>query len=102
MVSKCLNSQCSEVFKNLGRGRLFRIDYTEQCRRGAMTGKNNVVLIRSKATPVEHFWLCDKCASTMTVQFSEIGEVILKSLKSLSLAPLSVHNAETARGRTAS
>jgi len=104
MVSKCLNSQCSAAFKYLGRGRLFRVNFTEAGRRSAMAGEKAVVSVFSKTNPVEHFWLCEKCATTMTIQFSDAGEVLLRSLDSSVQGPTaaSVHNVEAARAKTAS
>jgi len=81
MVSKCLNPHCSAIFKYFGRGRLFRIDYTEESRRFAMAGKKLVPSIRSKANPIEHFWLCEECATTITVALRDAGEVRLVPFK---------------------
>jgi hypothetical protein len=104
MVSKCLNSQCSTAFKYFGRGRLFRIDYSEAERRSVLTGKKVVVSIRSKITPVEHFWLCEKCATTMTVELSDAGEVRLVPLEASVRGSKSVPAPQpnTERGTTAS
>jgi hypothetical protein len=77
MLSKCLNSRCSATFQYLGRGRLFRIDFADVGRKCAHSGKQLVASIRSKACPIEHFWLCENCATTMTVALSDGGEVRL-------------------------
>ena len=104
MVSKCLNSQYSAAFKYFGRGRLFRIDYSEAERRSVLTGKKVVVSIRSKINPIEHFWLCEKCATTMTVELSDAGEVRLVPLEVSVRGPKSVPapQTDTERGTTAS
>ncbi len=46
-----------------------------------MAGKQLVASIRSKANPIEHFWLCKKCATKMTVELSDAGEVRLVPLE---------------------
>ena len=75
MVSKCLNPHCSTTFRYLGQGRLFRIDFTEASRKNALAGGKMVASTRSKANPIEHFWLCGSCAAIMTIELGEDGEV---------------------------
>lgn len=77
MLSKCLNPQCSATFQYFGQGRLFRIDFAEAGRKRALAGKETVSSIRSKACPIEHFWLCEDCAAVMTIELCESGEVRL-------------------------
>ena len=78
MLSKCLNPQCSAIFRYLGEGRLFRIDYSESDRRrNAPAGGAPVLCAVEKRRPVEHFWLCAECASTMKVEVSEAGAIQL-------------------------
>jgi hypothetical protein len=67
---------------------LSRIDFTEADRKSASNGKQTSV--RSKAHPVEHFWLCESCAKTMTITLSETGEVRLVPLESSAEGELSV------------
>jgi len=45
----------------MSKGRLFRIDHAKvaNCQHGR----------------IEHFWLCEKCATTMTVRQNAVGEV---------------------------
>ncbi len=77
MLSKCFNSKCSATFQYLGQGRLFRIDFSEANRRSPVAGKPNAKLASmcSKTYPIEHFWLCEKCAATMGLEISTAGEV---------------------------
>lgn len=77
MLSKCLNSRCSATFQYFGQGRLFRVDFADAGRKRASSGKDTVAPIRSMACPIEHFWLCEACAATMTLELSEGGEVRL-------------------------
>jgi hypothetical protein len=62
MVTKCANPQCSTPFRYLRDGKVFRIDVDEP--------ENTVADPRGLEKPwhrVEHFWLCGKCALTMTL-----------------------------------
>jgi len=77
MLSKCLNSHCSATFQYLGEGRLFRIDYTEAGKKRAMAGMQVVPSQRSKAKAMEHFWLCERCASKLTIEVTDASEVRL-------------------------
>jgi len=95
MVSECLNSHCSATLKYLGRGRLFRVDFTDADKKNAMNAKKVVVSIRSKANPIEHFWLCESCATTMTVELNDAGEVRLVPLVVSARRPRAVPSPQT-------
>src|ERR1700676_2861093 len=71
MLSKCLNPRCSATFQYFGQGRLFRVDFADVGRKCALTGKEVVPSVRSKACPVEHFWLCEACATTLTIALTD-------------------------------
>jgi hypothetical protein len=75
MLSKCLNPRCSATFRYLRQGRLFRVDHSEASRRIALTGKKGNAPARGKTCPVEHFWLCESCAATMTIDVGKDGRV---------------------------
>jgi hypothetical protein len=77
MLSKCLNSRCSATFQYLGQGRLYRVDFADAGRKRSLAGKESAVSVRSKACPIEHFWLCEKCAATMTIELNDGDEVRL-------------------------
>jgi hypothetical protein len=87
MVTKCLNSCCSATFRYWGQGRLFGVDFADLERQGLLVGTKVVTSIRSKANPVEYFWLCEECATTMTIEISEAGEVRLVPLQGSAQAP---------------
>lgn len=87
MLSKCLNSSCSATFQYLRQGRLFRIDFTEAERRNALSGQEVVDFDRTMACRIEHFWLCDKCAATMTIKVGDDGEVHLVPIEGLAEQP---------------
>jgi hypothetical protein len=66
MVSKCANPGCSANFLYLHQGKLFRLDWGDDPRMGVADpqGKNS-------SRHIEYFWLCDDCASVMTVSFKK-------------------------------
>lgn len=90
MVSKCLNSRCSATFRYLGKGKLYCVDFADLGRRNALAGRKTVTSIRSKAWPVEYFWLCESCAATMTIEFSDAGELQLVPEKVTALRAAAV------------
>lgn len=108
MLSKCLNSHCSATFQYFGQGKLVRVDFADAGRKRAQAGKEMVASIRSKAHPIEHFWLCDNCAAIMTIELSDGGEVRLipnevPARKTAVAAGLrkDVHRSEATREATA-
>lgn len=80
MLSKCLNQNCSATFQYLTQGRLYRIDFTDARRKRARSGKQIIPSNRSKSDRVEHFWLCDNCAASLTIELNEDGTVRLVPL----------------------
>ena len=62
MLKKCANPQCTESFTHLGQGRLFRVQ-----RKGPRLVDSNLDATKERPAAMEHFWLCDECAGTMTV-----------------------------------
>src|SRR5208283_3052639 len=60
MVAKCSNLSCSASFLHLKDGRLFRLE--------SDPGFHS-------PRPVEYFWLCQSCASKMTLRLTEDGKV---------------------------
>ena len=99
MLSKCLNSQCSATFQYLGQGRLFRVDFADARKHRALAGKETVSSIRSKACPIEHFWLCNDCSATLTIELSEVGEVRLVPCEVAGRKPMAVAGLRGEAGR---
>jgi len=62
MVKKCANPQCSEPFMHLAEGRLFAVSHPSHEPDNANPERSN-----EHSALWEYFWLCDKCAATMTV-----------------------------------
>ena len=65
MLSHCANSECSKPFLRLREGRLFLVETgsAEPMR----LAKRGAPLERKAPKRVEHFWLCDQCASLWTL-----------------------------------
>jgi len=70
MVSKCANPVCSEPFRYLHEGRLFRMEVDPPF--AARTEAAGWTDGKKPSRRLEFFWLCDSCASRMTLQ-SEPG-----------------------------
>jgi hypothetical protein len=62
MISKCANPQCSAPFRYLRDGKLFRVDLDQLESVSAAQNDSDKPWHR-----VEHFWLCGRCAATMTL-----------------------------------
>ncbi len=91
MLSKCFNSHCSATFQYLGQGRLFRMDFSEAKRKSpAAATSTKLTSKRSKTYPIEHFWLCEKCADVMALELGNTGEVRLVSLDKPIAVPVRV------------
>jgi hypothetical protein len=101
MLSKCLNPNCSAILHHMGQGRLYRVNFTEAGRRSAPTGKVVAASIRSKSCPIEHFWLCENCATSMTIALSDAGEIHLVPLESPAPKPFAGRSPETDERRVA-
>lgn len=63
MLAKCANPECSQVFRYLGEGKVYRTGST-----GFGQGAR---------TDLEHFWLCPKCVGEMMVAIEPNGRVIV-------------------------
>ena len=63
MVTKCANPLCANQFHYLRDGRLFIVEVEE----GAGLPVPGPHLAGKKARRIEHYWLCDECAPTLTL-----------------------------------
>jgi hypothetical protein len=81
MLSKCFNPHCSANFRYLGQGRLYRIDRTKTIASALIIPEVEACAPCIKTHPLEHFWLCDKCAITLTIGLDDTGRVRLVPLK---------------------
>ena len=69
MLAKCLNLECSALFRYLHEGRLFRIDFTD-----APTLRGMPPIHR-----IEHFWLCANCSAHLKV-IVEDGKIMTRPI----------------------
>jgi hypothetical protein len=73
MLSKCANPLCSASFRYFHQGKLFRIETSVTT--GPSNGSMGNVNEGKPAARVEFFWLCDSCASQMTLEHDSRGHV---------------------------
>ena len=69
MLSKCANLNCSNPFRYLHEGRLFRMETEIRGGDGSAFGTDTDV--RKSVRRLEFFWLCDNCAATMTLTYQK-------------------------------
>ena len=60
MISKCANPECSAPFRYLRDGKLFRVDLDQL---ELQTERS----VSNRWHRLEHFWLCGRCAATLTL-----------------------------------
>jgi hypothetical protein len=70
MLSKCANPACGVPFNHFNQGRLFEFEFNPRtkevvCERGPRKPNHTIVL----------YWLCGKCAKTMTLECTDAGEI---------------------------
>lgn len=75
MISKCANPACSAHFLYLHEGRVFRVLREARDMREAQMGVDPNL---KKHPQVEFYWLCDRCAVTMTVRVRKDASVIVE------------------------
>lgn len=69
MLYKCANPACSEPFLHMRDGKLFRMEIPSMPR---MAGKRRGAPQRPRRKRfTQHFWLCDRCAPLMTIDFRD-------------------------------
>jgi len=87
MVSKCANPDCVETFRYFHVGKLFRMETSPGLERRHSMGQDDAVLDAPRLRRVEFYWLCDKCASKMTLVFDrDAGMSVRANLRAESAA----------------
>ena len=84
MLSRCANSQCCKPFLRLREGKLFLVE-TERVAKAGESSPPPFVRARKHQRLVEHYWLCDECASRWTLMYSRE--------RGISITPLAAENA---------
>jgi hypothetical protein len=80
MLSHCANAKCHKPFLRLREGKLFLVE--TDC--SAKPGEHSVppfVRARQQQRQVEHYWLCDACATQWTLIFDRELGVALAPVK---------------------
>jgi hypothetical protein len=86
MLSKCANPDCSEHFLYFRRGKLFRWDGQATNLASSQFGEDPAV--RKPPRRVEFFWLCEDCASRMTLTFDKGSGIAVKPIARAQTATL--------------
>ena len=66
MLSKCANPGCPATFLYLHQGKLFRLDASIEIVAGTP-----VVEAKKPARRLEFFWLCNQCATELTLGYNK-------------------------------
>ena len=83
MLAKCANPSCTETFRYLGRGRLFRLE-ADPVSRSYTSFPDSV--------QEEYFWICAECSQRYTLHLEDGGHVSVIPLPK----PASAHPADFA------
>lgn len=90
MLSKCANPTCPNEFRRFSEGRVFELRFEDV--RPVMGSAQSLAPV--KAAPgegshkLEHFWLCPRCSSTLTIAMDPARNVRL-----IPRSPRKVHSA---------
>lgn len=76
MVSKCANPHCIAIFRYFHIGRLFRIETSSGMERRRSMGQDEA--LGRPLRRIEFYWLCENCASKMTLVFDERAGVSVR------------------------
>ena len=87
MLSQCANSQCGKPFLKLREGKLFLVEIDRVARRGEKIPAA-FVSARRQQRSIEHFWLCDECATRWTLIYDrEVGITLIALKRAVTNAP---------------
>jgi len=77
MISKCANPECSAPFRYLRDGKLFRVDLDQL--ESTLPEQDDPA---KKWHRMEHFWLCGRCAASLTLVAEKGKGITVVSLSS--------------------
>ena len=80
MLSRCANSQCCKPFLRLRDGKLFLVE-TDRINKPGEPAVPPFVRARQLQRCVEHYWLCDDCATHWTLIYDRETGVALTPLR---------------------
>jgi hypothetical protein len=76
MVSKCANPNCAASFRYFHIGKLFRMETSSGLERRRSMGQEEV--LSQPLRRIEFYWLCENCASKMTLVWDENSGVSVR------------------------
>jgi hypothetical protein len=76
MLSRCANSQCGKPFLRLREGKLFLVE-TDRVTKPGESAAPPFVRPRQPQRRVEHYWLCDDCASRWALVYDRDNGIAL-------------------------
>ena len=80
MLSRCANSQCSKPFLKLRDGKLFLVE-TDRVTKPGEAAAPPFIRARQQQRCVEHYWLCDDCATQWTLVYDRERGITLSPLR---------------------
>jgi hypothetical protein len=80
MLSHCANSQCRKPFLKLRDGKLFLVEINRVARLGKSLHPAFVRAHQQQRT-VEHFWLCEECATRWSIVYDRDQGIMLTPLR---------------------
>jgi hypothetical protein len=80
MLSQCANAKCGKPFLRLREGRLFLVE-TERLAKPGQSAVPPFVRARQAPRLVEHYWLCDECATKWTLVYDHERGIELAALR---------------------
>jgi hypothetical protein len=80
MLSRCANSQCCKPFLRLRDGKLFLVE-TGRMNKPGEAAVPPFVRARQQQRCVEHYWLCDDCATRWTLIYDKANGIALAPLR---------------------
>jgi hypothetical protein len=89
MLSKCANPACDTPFQYLREGKLFQFDLDAPALRASAAQAEPWVENKKPAQRIERFWLCGRCAVTMTIAYERRRGPVVVPLKHLHRAAAS-------------
>jgi hypothetical protein len=80
MLSRCANSQCCKPFLKLREGKLFLVE-TDRVTKPGEPAVPPFIRARQQQRCVEHYWLCDDCASQWTLVYDRDHGIALAAVR---------------------
>jgi hypothetical protein len=84
MLSHCANPQCAKPFLRLGEGRLFQVETATSFTPAQAGSAPLSPHLRRPPRRVERYWLCDKCAQSLTLVDDSNHGIVLVTLPTKS------------------